>query len=143
MEVEQALIADGANTTADGKLNVLGAFRNIRASNFPATHPTLTLILGFSADPVERGTTKSIEVKLVDADGKQLLGINGNLHVPTPTEGSRTIEWWNQFRIDGLKFEQPGDYAFVVLIGGETKKRVPLLVALIETTPPSLPPPAE
>ena len=138
MEVELAIIADAANTSADGKLNILGAFRNIRAAKFPATHSTLTLVLGFSADPVERGATKSIEIKLIDADGKQLLGINGQLHVPVRSEGSRELQWWNQFRIDGLKFEQPGDYAFVVLIAGETKKRVPLLVALLDTkSPPS------
>ena len=39
MEVKVALLADGANVSREGKLNLLGIFDTLFARSFPTTHP--------------------------------------------------------------------------------------------------------
>ena len=55
MDVTLAVLADHANVSDQGKLNILGIFDRILASNFPAVHPQLHPVLRFSASPAERG----------------------------------------------------------------------------------------
>ncbi len=64
MDVPLALIADAANISEEGKLNVLGVFNRITARELPATHPQLTLVLKFVADAVEAGQTKRLQIFL-------------------------------------------------------------------------------
>ena len=49
MDVTLALLADAANVSQDGKLNILGIFNGLGAAAFPATHPSMHLVLRFEA----------------------------------------------------------------------------------------------
>jgi hypothetical protein len=42
----------------------------------------MRLVLRLQGSPSERGSIKSIEIKMLDEDGKQLLGIATTLSIP-------------------------------------------------------------
>jgi len=65
------LTADYANVTSDGKLNVMGIFKEINAYNFPARHASMHLVAKLAAELGEFEQTRNITVILMDADGKK------------------------------------------------------------------------
>ena len=128
MEVALALLADAANLTANGKLNVLGAFTSINVvGDFPYTHPSMTLVVKFEADRFEAGSEKQIEIIIADADGGQLHRLTARATLPEP-KGSQPIIVLTQIQFNNVQFAKAGSYAFVIMVGGETKHRVPFTV---------------
>jgi len=127
MEVSLALLADYANVTKEGKLNLLGLFSMINAPTLPWKHPQMLLVLSFEASPAEWDTSKKIEIKLLDVDGNNKLTIGSDLKVPKG-EAGRNVSINSIITINNLRFDTAGDYAFHILIGGEDKKIIPLRV---------------
>ena len=87
MKVDLFLTADYANITGDGKLNVMGIFREINALNFPARHTSMHLVLILTAEPGEYGVNRDLFVKLLDEDGQELMGFSGQIAVPKAERG--------------------------------------------------------
>ena len=129
MEVALALLADYANVTREGKLNLLGLFEQINAPRLPWTHPHMQLVLSFEATPAEWDSSKKIEIKLLDADGNSKLNLSSDLKIPRGQSG-RNVSINSIIAINNLKFDVAGDYAFHVLIGEDDKKTLPLRVNL-------------
>ena len=126
MEVAFALLADAANVSREGKLNVLGAFDRIYGSKFPLTWPRMVLVTRFVASAAEYGQEKSLEIVTLDADGKRLGGATGKMRVPEGQAG-------RQLKINHVlpmtvTFPGPGQYSIEVLVNGEPKAAVPLEV---------------
>lgn len=130
MEVTLALLADAANVSQEGKLNILGAFANINAHEFPARHPEMQLVLRFEASPAEAGMKKKLEVKVLDVDGQQIGGLGGGFNVSSPPSPGRRIHMQSVLRITDAVFPKEGDYTFHVLINDEVKAEVPLSLTL-------------
>ena len=130
MHVPLAVLADAANVSLEGKLNIFGIFNRIWAVNFPAHHPQMQLVLAFEADTAEAEQVKPIEVQLRDSDGKKMVAISGRLKVPKGEPG-QPIRINHIFPLPGLGFEKPGDYVFKILVNGETKTQVPFAVAQV------------
>jgi hypothetical protein len=78
------LAADYANVTGDGKLNVMGIFNEIKASAFPARHPSMHLIVKLGADLGEYGERRDLFVKLLDADGNPIASVEIQLEKGRP-----------------------------------------------------------
>jgi hypothetical protein len=127
MDVALALLADYANVSQEGKLNVMGVFDRIWSKSFPVVHTEMCLVFRLEAGPAERGTDKVVEVKLLDADGKVLQHLKGQFTVPAETAGP-IIHIPQILRFMAVRFEKPGDYAFHILVGGDEKRRVPFFV---------------
>ncbi len=127
MEVSLALLADYSNVTREGKLNLLGLFDRINAPALPWTHPQMQLVLSFQASPAEYDMMKTVEIKLLDADGNTKFTISSELKVPREKSG-RSVPINTMIAINNLRFDTEGDYAFHILIGGDDKKTVPLRV---------------
>jgi len=136
MDVTFAVLADGANVTQDGKLNILGIFNALGASQFPAVHPQMFLVMRFEATRAEEGKTKKIEIQLADGDGGKLFTVGANLVVPTGTPGS-AIRMNHILGMNGVQFPRPGDYVFNVLVGDDQKAAVDLKLveAKVESRP--------
>lgn len=137
MNVKLAVLADYANVSKEGKLNIMGIFDVIHAQQFPYTHPQMQFVMNLEATLAEAGKTKKVEVHLMDGDGKKLFVVNGDLALgqARPGEPFRTS---SILTINLLKLDQPGDYVFNVLINDEHKARVPLKVVRLasSSTPP-------
>jgi len=125
MEVKLALLADAANVTQDGKLNILGIFNALGAASFPATHPLMHLVMRFEATRAEEGKTKHFEIQLADGDGNKLFTVGTTLVVPQGVPGS-PIRMNHILALNGIRFSKPGDYVFNVLIGDDQKAAVDL-----------------
>jgi hypothetical protein len=132
MEVKLALLADAANVSREGKLNILGIFNTIHAGSFPAVHPKMYLVLSFETTNAEAGKTKRVEIVFVDADDTKLGSIAGKLIVPKGEPGY-PIQINHIFPIPPTPFSKPGDYVFNISINEDHKKAVSLKVVQLKT----------
>lgn len=139
MDITLALIADAANVSADGKLNIMGVFNALGASTFPVVHPQIAMVLRFEANRAEEGKTRKIEIALADGDGAKLFAIGADLVVPQAPPGT-PIRLNHILMLNNLQFPRAGDYVFNVLIGDDHKAAIDL--RLIEVKPEPRPTPA-
>lgn len=130
MECTLAVLADAANVEENGKLNILGCFDTINSKAFPCRHERCTVVVRFSCNPAEYGKKKEIELILLDADGKHLFEAHTNLTIPD--NGSRVHQVRGLYEMELLPLPKAGDYAFAILVGGETKATIPFTCALVE-----------
>ncbi len=132
MRVRTMLLADAVNTTAEGKINLLGEFGVIFAAGFPARHAQMWLWIQLEIEPKDIGRTVKTEVKLLDPDGKLLLSVERPFEVPPPPKPS---VWKSGVNIiiptQGLVFPAPGDYAFTFEVNGQELGRAPLALERI------------
>jgi len=133
MNVNLAVLADYANVTQEGKLNIMGTFDNIYADKFPCVHPEMKLVMQVEASISEVGHSHQIEVILMAADGARLFSVKGQVQVGEVKPGT-LFKANNILNIRGLKFDQPGEFEFKILINGEERKSVPLKVLKIGNT---------
>jgi hypothetical protein len=128
VDVNLALLADYANVSQDGKLNIMGIFQEVNPPVLPFALPQMYLVLSFVAGPAEFGSTKNIRIALLESDGSEMLTLEGQMEVPRPPRpGSRA--YMNQvIGLNGITFHRPGGYDFAILIGGETRGTVSLHV---------------
>ena len=132
MEVSLGVLADGANLSREGKLNIMGIFEVIHASSFPVIHPIMHLVIRFEASAAEARQTKKISIKFMDEDGKIVLEVGGDLTLGEAQPGER-IKVDHILSFAAVKFEKPGRYEFKILVNGEPRKDVPLKV--VEANP--------
>lgn len=128
MRLTLGLIAEAANTAADGKLNILGEFNIIISPHFPFTHPSLALVFRLEADGSEPAE-HSFHIRLLDednnlvrpvGDGKLVLGPSGYEGLPRRIQGVIPITM--------ATFEKPGTYTFDILVDNER----PALISPVE-----------
>jgi len=125
MEVTLALLADAANLSQEGKLNILGAFDRLSAAAFPARHPEMQLVMRFEASPAEYGMKKKIAIKLLDEDGAFIGGADAEAIIP-PQNSGRKARIQHVLTMRDVVFPKAGDYVFAVLVDGRTEEEVPL-----------------
>jgi hypothetical protein len=135
MEVDLAVIADAANVSQEGKLNILGVFDTIWTREFPFRHVAMVFVVRMRADFTEQGAHR-MEVRLMDADGGQLFKAEGAMQVPGGVPG-RLLKPHVIMGLGGISFQKPGDYSFEVIVDGQHMKSVPLYV--MDTPPPRVP----
>jgi len=107
MEVKLALLADGANVSREGKLNLFGIFDILFARSFPTTHPQMQLVIRFEAAAEEANTTRQVEIQLVASDGGILFRLPGALTVQQRGFGD-AIRMDHVLTLNHVQFERPG-----------------------------------
>lgn len=128
-----ALLADEANVSQEGKLNVLGVFDRISAPNFPTVHPKMVFIFRVQAEYGDGGQLFPVRVRLMDADGETLFDATGEIQAPRVGPGE--VVTANQlFALVGTQFPHPGDYKFVVHVGDLPPHETPLTVGQSRAT---------
>lgn len=138
MELILGALADSANVSQEGKLNILGIFDNLFAQALPCQHPQMTLVLMLRASGWERGTSRKIIIRFLDEDGGALFppaefGIDIAQNTPTPAPMMPLI-----VNLPNVVFPRYGTYRFDVLDGEAMLAQIPLQVS----PPPSFPPTA-
>ena len=142
MRVPLAVLADYANVTADGKLNIMGIFNQINAAAVPVVHPQMQLVFVMESDPQERGQTKQMEVHLLDPDGKTLLRIGAPVQIPE--DAPLTARFNQMIQLNLVRFERYGDHSFRISVGGQEQQAIAFQVNQVAPPQPlaALPPPA-
>jgi hypothetical protein len=124
MQIKLALLADYANVTAEGKLNILGIFDRITVQELPAVHPQMHLILRLEAHQAERHRSHTIEIRLHDPDGDTVFEVKGDM-VPHGSPGVTSAT--NQIlTLNNLQLSKVGGYNFVVFVNNDLKAEIPL-----------------
>lgn len=129
MELRYALLADFANATQEGKINVIGIFDHLFANNFPAVHRQLFLITSIETEPEDEGHTREISIQLINADGVVLTELKGQMNF---TIGKQIINQIHVFQ--DLRFETAGAYQFNIFFDGRMVKTLELMLQVL---PPS------
>lgn len=130
LRIPLALLADSANVSQDGKLNILGIFENIMSFQFPVSHPTMALVFAVEGDTGDIEREHDLTVDLIDSDGVRMANVGGKLKFPQLPAGhvrGNQIIYFN-----GLQFPKPGVYEFKVIINGEVRASVPIGLNKIE-----------
>lgn len=126
LKIPMALVADEANISQEGKLNVLGVFDRIGAASFPMVHPKMVFVFRIEAAYGDGGVSVPVRVRLMDADGGAIFEAGGDLVAPQVAPGDFATA--NQlFTLLGIRFPAPGMYKFVINLGDLTPHETPLL----------------
>ena len=130
MQVKLAVLADSANVSREGKLNILGIFDTIYARQLPTTHAHMQLVLRFEAAAEEAGGTCQVEVRLLSPEGQAVFTFPGTMSVPKRGPGEPVgIDHILSFTNVGLPIA--GTYRFRILVEGTPAADVPLRVEQI------------
>jgi hypothetical protein len=124
MDVTLAVLADYANTSKEGKLNILGVFTEVNPPFLPWNLPQMYVVVSMEAEPSEAGTDMPFSILLWDGDGKEILSIDQKIPVPQPSRrGARTMIN-NIIALAGIPFNKAGEYAFYIRVAGEQKRQI-------------------
>lgn len=135
MKATLGLLADYANVTPEGKLNIMGIFQVINAVQFPHVHPQLHLIVSLEAAAAEAGKRRKLEISLMTADGQTVFKIGGDLEVPKG-QAPGPVMMNHIIGLNGLRFDKEGDYQFSVLVDEDEKRTIPLKVVKVSGPAP-------
>lgn len=134
MRVRYALMAEYANVTGDGKLNVMGVLDRLFAYHFPATHRELVVVNSLEIDNEDDGTTQQIEIRVIDPEAHSMAQVGGQLNVV----GGKQV--FNQIHVfQDLEFQGPGLYQVLVMINGVTVSTLDLELVQIPEPPGAAP----
>ncbi len=134
MHVRLAMVADHANVSAEGKLNILGIFDRIAVTSLPAVHPQMHLVLRLEAHPAERDRPHPVEVRLHDPDGQTVFELKGEV-LPQGFAGE-TIAANQIIGINNLVLAKTGEYSFVIFVDHDLKAETPLVVDFLDVGAP-------
>lgn len=132
-----AVLADEANVSQEGKLNLMGIFDRIAAVEFPVSHPKLVFAFRVEAEFADSGRLFPIRVTMEDEDGDVLFEAAGELMAPPVAPGEYSTA--NQlFALVGVQFPRAGMYRFVVRLGELPPHETPLYLQPAGTADPTL-----
>lgn len=118
MRVTLAKFCDYACQVDGGKGTLIGMFDTIGGPQFPLVHPTFFFCVEFEFDPMESGRAAAIKMALIDEDGKELMGLQGQFTIPQ-AQGGKPPTLFQSFRMDGMNFPKPGHYRMDILNNGD------------------------
>ena len=127
-EVRIAVVCDHALVGGDGKLSVLGIFRNISVSDLPAQHPRMFLVavLGLDQGP------HAVVVRLLDPEGQPAMPHPPEMTVHSSGAGQDVnviVE------LNNLSFSAYGTYRFDLEVDGRTIGALPVSIGQMSATP--------
>jgi len=122
------LLADYANTTPNGKLNVLGIFDQINANQFPAAHLSMMAIAKISLELGERvDVPRPMALRMLTEDGEPIVELTTELKFP-PQQDNKRPEVNIIVQLANVTFPQPGRYELKLFINEETRAVTPIQV---------------
>lgn len=127
MQVDFCALADAANTTAGGKLNVLGVFDRVGVKSLPAVHKQMAIVLRIRVEYADARDEHDLRLALENPDGKKLVDLEGATRVGEIEPG--TFSHTNQiFNLRDIRFEEEGVHRIRVWLDGELAAEQPLAV---------------
>jgi hypothetical protein len=124
MEVSLAVLADYANISREGKLNILGIFNTVSVQTFPGGLQQCFLVVRLVADVEEKGTQHRVQFRLTDPDGKWLTEASTELQLAAEgPPGSPEID----LILPGvplLQFEREGPHELRIFLDGAEQRAI-------------------
>ena len=92
MRINTVLVADYAKVDpSDGKLDILGIFRQISAEEFPVTLRRICLVIVVQQDTGEMTESYRFEAFMEDAEGETVTTIEATYQLPVQSKIVRTL----------------------------------------------------
>lgn len=134
VEKQLALIADSANISVEGKLNILGEFDTLFAEVVPVRHPTLWFVAKLLLDSRDVGE-KRFMLRLVDEDGNTVLPpLTMKVTIPQPgpafTGDRQALPI--VLMVSDATFPKFGAYLFELRVDEQVIAEVPLHVRSVQ-----------
>ena len=125
MHVSFALLADAANLSQEGKLNILGVFDAVQVAGLPTVHPRASLVVHLKGDSQDVGRHR-FGLRWVGPSGRELWNTEGELEVQAAAGGG-AMDLPVIAALD-LPLDVAGAYTMYVLLDGEQAATVPMHV---------------
>ena len=114
MKISTLLLADYAKIDpSDGKLDILGSFRQIYSTDFPTTLRRICLVAVIEREPGDRGETHQLEVTWEDESGDVNSLTEFAFELPDDTH-TLPSEFCLIHELNSPKFTKPGLHNFCV-----------------------------
>lgn len=127
-EVRIAVVCDHALVGQDGKLSLLGIFRNISVSDLPAQHPRMFLVAVLG---LEQGQ-HAVVVRLLDPEGTPAMPHPPEMTVHSSGAGQDVNV---VVELNNLSFTAYGTYRFDLEVDGRTIGALPVSIGQMSATP--------
>jgi len=125
VKLNYAHLCDHASLSKDGKVNILGVFRNINALNFPAIHSQMYVVTNVSVDE-SRNYVQVINLIKEDSPDEIIASARANMEA---TSGELNLGFLGKF--NNIRFETPGRYKFQIYVDNDLIEEVPLRLDLL------------
>jgi hypothetical protein len=129
-KLDFAFLADAAEAEPGRKFYVLGGgIDNITGAGFPLIHPHMSLVMRWIIHPAELDHPHHLEVRLGDADGKELARIEGDIEASgSSASPGREASVNMVINMAQMRFETPGDFSIEILMNNQHQKSLALHV---------------
>lgn len=134
MDVTFAVLADYANVTREGKLNIMGIFDRVFTRQLPARFPPMQLVIRLEADFAELDAEHSVRVQLGAPDGDPVFDIDGTF-TPRGGQPGQKTSVNHILQLGNVPLQQTGQHRILVWIDGDLKREVPLHVVQAPDAP--------
>ena len=128
MNITLATLADAANTTRSGKLNLLGAFQAIYTPAVPCQHPHCALVLMMRADIGEKGTTHGLRIRMIDPEAKPVMEMELDVEIGEESHFAYP-EIAFILELKNLLLAQYGQHVFEIYLDNKREASINLAVA--------------
>ena len=136
MQITLAVLADYANITAEGKLNIMGVFDVVRANILPSRQPQMRLVFMIEGTYAERDRPSQIEINMQDPNGRTVFAVSGEFILTGGAPG-HPLQSHQILELIDTTFRTSGVHTFNIFINRELKRQVPLNVLLDMLDPPA------
>lgn len=114
--IEFAHICENVIVAQNGNLSIINIFNQITASNFPAVHPKLTVVIGATGDEGEYEV--NVEIKKRGEDEPLVAQtLPYKMKVPKSPSQGRLYIIFSPFEIKSM-----GNYEIIISVAGQTRK---------------------
>jgi Family of unknown function (DUF6941) len=125
-----AALCDAANTSAEGKLNILGEFDRLHSQALPIIWPQMYFVAKLKLGAASVGA-HAAELRVVDEDRNLVVQMPGAFVVPPLAHPGLENDFSVILGINNAKFEKEGTYSFELLVDGlPVADAIPLVVVL-------------
>jgi hypothetical protein len=133
MELAYAFLANAAEATADGRINVLGAdFDIVELAEFPTVVPLICLVARWRVSTDDAGTVHRLRIEIPGIDGSTKESTFDIPRLPAPSANAKLMIIG---QIGAAKFDHAGDYRINVLLDNKEVCSLPLKVRGVDVKP--------
>jgi len=126
MHVSFALLADAANLSQEGKLNILGVFDALQVAALPSVHPRAHLVVHLKGTMLDVGS-HTVQLTWQNPQGHELWSSNGDLNVGSPPPGVAQMDLPLIAQVD-LPMDMAGNYTMSIAIDSQKAAELPVHV---------------
>ncbi|MGH2378960.1 MAG: DUF6941 family protein [Candidatus Limnocylindria bacterium] len=130
-EIRIAALCDHALVGQDGKVSLLGIFRNISVSQLPAQHPRMYVVAVLSLDPGPH----EVAVRLMRPDGNPAMADVPRISVQA--SGGQDVNVIVE--LNNLSFQGYGTHRFDLEVDGKPVGSLPVAISQMAAAPSSRP----